>query len=167
VRLGRERGRPAPRPPDRARVKALPEPGEERQAQIAALREAKYRRIGQTRMCYQAVHEQLTTGASMRAAARVLGLAYNTVRTYGQQKQPTILDAFKPHFHDCLAAGSKVKGTTLFREIRAQGYPGSYGTMARYLRELRTIGAVPVVTVTPPAPRLRLRHVDPHATAVT
>ena len=144
-----------------------PEHDQERQAQItantAALCEAKYRGIEQTRMRYQAVHEQLAAGASVKAAARALGLAYNTAPKYAQatsveellatgwQNQPTILDAFKSHLHNRLTAGSTLSDSALFREIQAQGYRGSLRTMSRYLRELRTIGAVPTAGAIPPA----------------
>jgi transposase len=135
------------------------------EAGAAALYESSHPHIGRVRERYAAVHGLLATGRSMKAIARQLGLAYNTVRKYarakdaeeilatGWQDRPTILDPYKPYLHQRLGK-EKVSDVALFREIRALGYPGNSGTVSAYLRGLRTIGAVPADTPVP-TPKVR------------
>lgn len=130
----------------------------------AAVRQAKYARIPRTRERYQAVHGLLAQGHSRHVIARRLNLAYNTVRRYakaasqeeplatGYQHKSSILDPYKPYLHERLAR-QKVGDVALFREIRAQGYPGKSGTVSAYLRELRTTGVTPPLAPTPPTVR--------------
>jgi transposase len=79
----------------------------------------------------------LSEHLSKSAVARELNIHRDTVRRAlaahdGPPKngfsRPTVaskLDAFKPHLADRIAQFPDIPGTTLFREIRAQGYAGS------------------------------------------
>lgn len=119
---------------------------------------------GRTHERYRRVHELLGQGKSMQAAARILGLAYNTVRKYAHAdsadaltaaswaNRVTILDAYKPYLHQRLSEGPA--GTAeLHRQITARGYQGSYGTVLVYLRALRATGIIPPPGPAPPTVR--------------
>jgi hypothetical protein len=113
---------------------------------------------------YRRVHELLAQGASMHAAARELGLHYNTVRKYARAdsadmltgaswvNRGTILDAYKPYLHQRLGEGP-ASTAELHRQITAKGYRGSYGTVLVYLRELRATGIIPTPGPAPPTVR--------------
>ncbi|WP_211878446.1 ISL3 family transposase [Pseudarthrobacter albicanus] len=119
---------------------------------------------GRTHERYRRVHELLGQGASMQAAARELGLAYNTVRKYARADSAdtltatswahrrTILDAYKPYMHQRLSEGP-ASTAELHRQITARGYRGSYGTVLVYLRALRATGIVPSPGPAPPTAR--------------
>lgn len=90
---------------------------------------------GRTHERYRRVHALLGQGKSMQAAARELGLAYNTVRKYAHADsvdaltaaswadRVTILDAYKPYLHQRLSEGPA--GTAeLHRQITASRLPG-------------------------------------------
>jgi transposase len=88
---------------------------------------------------------------SIRAIARELGLSRNTVRKYlrapgiprytPRPPRPSKLDAFRDHLRERLAAGVE-NGVVLLRELRAQGYTGSYTVLKTYLQPLRLRRAV-------------------------
>jgi transposase len=113
---------------------------------------------------YRRVHELLGQGAGMHAAARELGLSYNTVRKYARAdsadaltgaswaNRGTILVAYKPYLHQRLGEGP-ASTAELHRQIAARGYRGSYGTVLVYLRALRATGIVPVPGPAPPTVR--------------
>jgi hypothetical protein len=74
-----------------------------------------------------------------------------------------VLDEFKPYLHHRFNTGH-TNGSTLFAEIRAQGYRGSLGTALGYLRPFRALDAAPPAMPTPPTVRAVtgaiLRHPD-------
>jgi transposase len=119
---------------------------------------------GRTRERYRQVRELVGQGKSMQAAARELGLAYNTVRKYARAdsadaliasswaNRATILDAYKPYLHQRLSEGP-ASTAELHRQITARGFRGSYGTVAAYLRALRATGIVPAPAPAPPTVR--------------
>jgi transposase len=85
-------------------------------------------------------------GLSIRRIAAELGIARNTVRTYlraegvpqakPRPKRGSRLDPFAPHIDARLAAGV-TNCVVLLREVRAQGYAGSYSLLKAYVRPRR------------------------------
>lgn len=87
-------------------------------------------------------------GASWRWIAEQLGLARNTVRTYGRApadppRQPTarpqrrsLLDPFEPYLLARWREGSQ-NATRLFAEIQTQGYQGGISILRMYCAHLR------------------------------
>jgi transposase len=106
---------------------------------------------------------------------RELGLAKETVRRFyraasadellanSRAGRPSVVDEFKPYLHERWNEGCTT-ARTLFTEIRALGYRGSYGTLRDYLRPFREPGTP--APATPPVPKVRhvsswmLRHPD-------
>jgi transposase len=82
---------------------------------------------------HTAVHALLDQGVGLRAIARRLGLARNTVRRFANAADPdellvgrrtcrtSILDPYKPHLNQRLAEGCTV-ARRLFEEVRERGY---------------------------------------------
>jgi transposase len=78
---------------------------------------------------------------SIRAIARELSLSRNTVRKYlrapgiprytPRPPRPSKLDAYRDHVRNRLAAGVE-NAVVLLRELRAQGYTGSYTILKSY-----------------------------------
>ena len=82
------------------------------------------------------VHKMLAQGAGFRQIARHLGWSHKTVSKYahaatwqelvvGQKPRPSLVDPFKPYLLRRIGEG-RVKVSTLYREITAQGFTGSY-----------------------------------------
>jgi len=88
---------------------------------------------------------------SIRAIARELRLSRNTVRKYlrapgiprytSRPPRPSKLDAYRDQIRTRLAAGVE-NAVVLLRELRAQGYTGSYTILKSYLQPLRLRRAV-------------------------
>jgi transposase len=88
---------------------------------------------------------------SIRAIARRLDISRNTVRKYvrapglpvakPRPQRPSKVDPFCDHVHRRLAAGVE-NCVVLLRELRAQGYAGSYSILKDYVRPLRLGRAV-------------------------
>ena len=97
---------------------------------------------------HAAVHALLAEGLGLRAIARRLPLARNTVRRLAHATEPdellvgqwtgltSILDPYKPYLHQRWAQGSTT-GTQLFEELRGLRYPGCATVVRRYVRQLR------------------------------
>jgi transposase len=109
------------------------------------------------------VHELLADGHGIRTIARHLGWGRHTVQRYaraatwqelvdGRRQGPRAskLDQFKPHLHQRTGEGCS-NAMQLFREIRSQGYTGSYSTVRDYLDQHRPDKA----PLTPPPPTVR------------
>lgn len=83
---------------------------------------------------------------SIRAIARRLDISRNTVRKYlraprvpvakPRPRRPSKVDPFRDHVRQRLAAGVE-NCVVLLRELRAQGYAGSYSILKDYVRPLR------------------------------
>lgn len=96
------------------------------------------------------VHRLLEEGAGLRAIARQLGLARNTVRRLAHAAsadellvgqwtgRTSILAPYKPYLHQRWAEGITV-ARHLFREIRERGFAGSEEVVKKYVRELRAV----------------------------
>jgi transposase len=88
---------------------------------------------------------------SIRAIARELDLSRNTVRKYlrapgvprytPRPPRPSKLDAYRDHIRQRLAAGVE-NAVVLLRELRGQGYTGSYTILKSYLQPFRLRRAV-------------------------
>jgi transposase len=83
-------------------------------------------------------------GWSISAIARHVGHDRKTVRTYllGEREpgvraksEPDVFDRFEPYVRQRLADDQHVWATTLFDEVAQLGYPRSYPTFTRQLRE--------------------------------
>lgn len=83
------------------------------------------------------------------AVARELNVHRDTVRRalaahdgppkngFSRPAVPSKLDAFKPHLAKRIAQFPDIPGTTLFREIRGQGYVGSMSILREHLQTIR------------------------------
>jgi transposase len=144
-------------------------------AAAAAERVEQQALVKRTRERYAAVQELRAQGKGIKAIMRELGLAKETVRRFARAAsvedllakardgRPSVLDEFKPYLHQRWNEGCTTVWT-LFEEIRAQGYPGSYGAVRDYLRPFRELGSAPPAVPAPPRVRdvtsWMLRHPD-------
>jgi transposase len=86
-------------------------------------------------------------GLSVRTIARTLEISRNTVARYlgadtaptyrPRAKDPSLLVPYEDYLRRRLAEFPELRSTRLFREVRAQGYTGSYATLRRFLQPLR------------------------------
>ncbi len=142
-----------------AQPAATPAPtrGEQDQAERRARRHARY----------DAVRALANAGWSIRAIAREVHLSRDTVRrflaagTFPERAQPrprpSLLDAYIPYMRTRWQAGCD-NGMQLWREIDAQGYPGSRALVARWVAQQR--GVLPS-TSGHPVPRRGRRPAPP------
>ncbi|WP_051276694.1 IS21 family transposase, partial [Desulfovirgula thermocuniculi] len=90
------------------------------------------------------IHTYHQQGVPKSRIAEMLGIDRKTVSRALQQdsypqerkKKPSILDPYKPYIEERLNKYD-LTATRLFREIRNQGYTGSYETVKRYVATLR------------------------------
>ncbi len=92
------------------------------------------------------IYEMHAAGQSVRAIARTLGIARNSVRKYLRSpevpKPPprpprgSKLDPYADYLHEQLARGVD-NCVVLLRELRAQGYDGSYTLLKNFVQPLR------------------------------
>jgi transposase len=136
---------------------APPHPQARARAKAAERRE---RRLA----CYQQVWALHREGWSGAQIARQLGLGRQTVLRYLRHDRfperqrrsdagQSLLDPWKPVILERWNGGCR-HSRRLFHELRRQGYPGSYATLARYTQRLRQaqVGA----TLRQPSPKRRL-----------
>ncbi len=97
----------------------------------------------------------IEAGMSKAATARALGISRRTVYNWielGELKRdpddmtlrygprpprPSKLDPWKDVIHTRLGEFPQLAAATLFREAKADGYPGGYGQVKRYVRRVR------------------------------
>ena len=103
---------------------------------------------------FEAVTTLKNEGLGIRAIARQLRLARETVRRFyyassvdellgaPRAGKPTLLDKFAEYLHERFNDGH-TSAAALYEELRTLGYRGSYSSVRDYLRPLRTIGAAP------------------------
>ncbi|MGI5170232.1 transposase [Spirillospora sp. CA-253888] len=133
-------------------------------AQQATITQAESRsRVVRARERFERVQALKAEGKSQGAIQRELRLAPMTVRRYYRAESveelvaaplagwPSILDDYKPYLHQRWNAGC-TNITQLFREIKAQGFPGGYTIVYAYLRQFAPAAAPPAV---PPPPKVR------------
>jgi transposase len=104
---------------------------------------------------HEAVQRLVAAGLSERSIATRLGIARGTVRRYRQAatpperaapaRRPGILAPYLPHLERRWAEGGR-NGLQLWREIRAQGFPGSRKQVSRWAQARR-------LAVAPTTPR--------------
>ena len=131
--------------------------------------------VTRTRERYTVVQNLRAQGKGIKTIMRELGLAKETVRRFARATtvedllgtaragRSSVLDEFKPYLHHRFNLGH-TNGSTLFAEIRGQGYRGSLGTVLGYLRPFRASAAAPPAVPRPPTVRdvvgVLLRHPD-------
>jgi transposase len=103
----------------------------------------------------QALYELHGQGRSIRGIAQTLGIARNSVRKYlraseipkpqPRPQRPSKLDGYREQVHKRLTEGVD-NCVVLLRELRAQGYTGSYTILKDYVQPLRRRRA-PIATV--------------------
>ena len=95
---------------------------------------------------YEAIHALAARGLSGQQIARELGLHRHTVERNlrlpscperaRHPRRPTLLDPYEPYLHVRWAEGCH-NARRLWREIVAQGFPGSYQPVSRFATYLR------------------------------
>jgi transposase len=136
-------------------------------AQSAADQAEQGRLAERTRQRYEQVQALRAQGKPIKAIARELDLARETVRRFTRAQavedllatarvgaRPSILDEYIDHLHQRWNQGA-TSATQLFAEIQALGYRGSYGTLRAYLRPFRALGTAPPAKARPP----KVRHI--------
>lgn len=143
---------PEPAPSPEASATAVAEL--EKIAEVAKAERAARRSADRTRDRHQEIHALIAKGLTLRAIARELGLARNTVRKFARagtaeelsegkwQGRASILDDYKPYLHQRCQEGC-TSATKLFEEIKTAGFRGGYSVVRDYLQPLRA-GAKPV-----------------------
>src|SRR5215471_21634411 len=101
------------------------------------------------------IHELSAQGKSIRAIARELGIARNTVRRYIRGKpeasprgiRGSKLDAYKGQIHRWINEDHLLNCEGMFPRLQEQGYTGSNSTLRAYVHTIRprTVGQQPVM----------------------
>jgi transposase len=108
------------------------------------------------------IHNLLAQGAGFRQIARHLGWSHRTVSKYahaatwqelavGQKPRPSLVDPFKPYLAQRIGGGC-LKASTLYREITAHGFTGSYAIVRKFVEQYRSR---PDLTSVPRPPSVR------------
>jgi transposase len=119
--------------------------------------------VARTRERYAQVQKLRSSGASLNAISRELGLAFRTARRFANAasvdellapalNRSSVLDEFKPYLTRRWNQGC-TDGALLHTEIKAQGWTGSLRTVQGYLRPLRGHQEVQVPLLMPAKPR--------------
>ena len=135
-------GAPADTMPPGRRTKALPaHPGRDGRA---------HHRRRRWVALYDEVRRRHAGGEKLQAIARAMDLAVGTVRKYADAEsfpvpeqrplRPSILDPYLAHLQARLAEGCE-NATLLWRELRADGFPGTAKQVHRWLAQHRTAPA--------------------------
>jgi transposase len=93
------------------------------------------------------IHELSAQGKSIRAIARELGIARNTVRRYlrgkpeavPRPKRGSMLDAYKAQIHRWMQEDHLYNCEAMLERLREQGYTGNATILRDYVRPLRPI----------------------------
>ncbi|WP_433501477.1 ISL3 family transposase [Sphaerimonospora sp. CA-214678] len=128
-----------------------------------------------TRRRYALVHQLLTQGRDLRAIARELNLARNTVRRFarasdpeellvhnGTGKRPKMIEEYAGYLRQRWEQGC-TNAAQLYQEVTAMGYGGTGRSVREYVRPWRSQIAI---VLPPPPPTVRqatgwfLRHPD-------
>lgn len=101
------------------------------------------------------IHELAVQGKSIRAIARTMGIARNTVRHYlrgkpeavPRPKRGSVLDAYKAQIHHWMQEDHVYNCETMLYRLREQGYTGSGTILRDFVRPLRPqhVGHQPIV----------------------
>lgn len=128
--------------------------------------------VARTRERHAQVQQLRSSGASLNAISRELGLAFRTVRRFANAASPdellvsalnrsSKLDEFKPYLARRWNEGC-TDAVQLHAEIKAQGWTGSRRTVQGYLQPLRGHVKVQVPPSPPPKPRHITRWIMSH-----
>ncbi|MET9324863.1 transposase [Streptomyces sp. NPDC003038] len=117
--------------------------------------------LARVRQRHKDVHDRLLRGDNLSAISRDLRLDRKTVRRYAnieladllasaRDRRPETLARFKPYIQQRYRTGG-TNAAQLFREVRAQGYPGSKISVRKYVATLRAGTAIdePVLVPNP------------------
>lgn len=94
---------------------------------------------------WAAVHRVYKQTNSIRATAKILGIARNTVRdllkktevpVYSRSYYPTKLDPFREQILEWRCEPFNYNGTRIFRELKEKGYIGSIGPVYNLLKKV-------------------------------
>ncbi|MGW1616622.1 ISL3 family transposase [Streptomyces sp. NPDC002285] len=125
------------------------------------------------------VHDLLRQGMSQRAIARHLGFSRNNVRRYadaqrwqdlmkGPRPRASILDPYKSYLaRRWEETGGRITISKLLDEIRAQGYPGGYTTLAQWKLDGLPPLERPLPPPAPPTVREATRWLTCHPASLT
>lgn len=101
------------------------------------------------------IHELSAQGKSVRAIARELGIARNTVRKYlrgtsqavPRPKRGSMLDPYKDHIHRWMQEDHLYNCEAMLERLRAMGYQGKGTILRDYVRSFRprNVGRQPVM----------------------
>ena len=101
------------------------------------------------------IHELSAQGKSIRAIARTLGIARNTVRRYlrgkpeavPRPKRASILDPYKAQIRQWMQEDHLYNCETMLERLREQGYQGNGTILRAYVHPLRphNVGHAPVI----------------------
>jgi transposase len=152
--------RAAGAPPDAATSStSVPQSGQDSPANPVILPAAALHtgRVSATKQAlYTAVHDLHAQGSSQQAIARHLGINRRTVRRYlgaDQGLDPRVgrclHEPYLPYLLQRWTEGCH-NGTQLWREIRAQGYPGARSTLIPLFVQLRKLQGIPPRQRRPP-----------------
>lgn len=168
VYLHRNCLRPTPAPPD--------EPQEETESTAVSPWPTGHRFAERTRAKHATIHALLAAYHSKRSAARQLNMTLNTILRFSRattaeemftgqwQSRATKLDAYKPYLDQRWQEGC-TNAWRLWEEIKAQGYPGGYGSVRDYV--IRTLRGKPQpVGPRPPSARAVTRWILTHPDAL-
>jgi transposase len=107
---------------------------------------------------YAEIIELRDQGTSIRSMAEQMGMARRTVRRYlasgtfpeiaQRRPMPSILDPFETYLRQRWQAGGH-NAMQLYREIRAQGYPGSRPLVSRWAVQMRQLMPKPPAPAAP------------------
>jgi transposase len=93
------------------------------------------------------IREMAVQGKPLRAIARELGLARNTVRKYMREPTPAIprgprpskLDPYKAQIRQWIEQDHLTNCQTMYRRLQAQGYQGERSILKDFVRPLRPV----------------------------
>ena len=101
------------------------------------------------------IHELSAQGKSIRAIAREVGIARNTVRRYlrgkpeavPRPKRPSLLDPYKAQIHRWIQEDHLYNCESMLERLREQGYQGNATILRAYVHPLRprNVGHQPVI----------------------
>lgn len=117
------------------------------------------------RQRHAAVHDLRAEGHDLRAIARILGLARNTVRRFARAttpqellvntstgRRPRLLDAYAPYLAQRWNQGC-TNAERLCQELRERGYQGKSRTVRDYVRTWRSANQAASAPPSPPSVR--------------
>jgi transposase len=145
-----------PEPPNEPQAEdVLPETSKKVEPQLTKTEQNRQATRKRRLARYQTVVELHRQGVKMRAIARQLGMSPRTIRRYieagsfpemaQRRKTPSILDPFLPYLNQRWQAGYQ-NASQLYREIKAQGYPGCQSLVGQWAGRKRQLLSTAIPT---------------------